>query len=216
VNVPSDHRSQVCEFLKRTTQTLAASLSAYWPSDSLGRNDPAEQNLVIHFGHQLLTANFAVFGEGLQWRTTGRIDLVALAPADDWFLAFEAKRLLCNKPQECADSILADVRRLRNFWLSDHKEGEWLGTGRERAALRCRTGIGIVGGLLWSRRGMPSPLLDFSNGHGKHPNGRFEMLSRELIDAEATLPTPMLTWQKKRHGQYHLLAAYFVVANPSG
>src|SRR4051812_39238168 len=91
----SDPRLVVSTLAHRTAESLRTSFENFWPSDGAGKNDPCEQNVSMHLAHHLLTDGFSVFAEVFhphvrRQGSKGRIDVLGIAPAGEWFLAFEA------------------------------------------------------------------------------------------------------------------------------
>lgn len=140
---------EICSLIRDVADSIAASLEVYWPADAFSRNDPAEKFLSFHFAHILLTEGFAVFAEadhpGVDdWVIRG-IDLLAISPQRDYFIAAEFKRHTYRSMKRSID----DIERVERFQLNKDLNSESLGREPTRVLESCQTGIGLIAGLNW-------------------------------------------------------------------
>lgn len=204
----TDPSDVVRDLMNATAQSLGQSFENYWPSNPEGGNDPCEENIVVHLGHQLLDQGFSVFAEA--HCDGGRIDLVAVDVAKSLFLAFEAKRLLCNKPEESLDLMVTDLERLNEFNLKS-PTASWLHTQKRSDVVReCREFIGVVAGLVCVVEGSRSKknLMDFWTAETSVSNKNYFAFNQRLSSANAALLDPILAW-KENETSYHLLSIFF-------
>jgi hypothetical protein len=199
---------RVEDLLAESARSLKRSLANYWPADHESRNDIAERNLSLHFAHAMLCQGFSVFAEadhpdsdsvGIQG-----IDLLALSPANDWFLAFGAKRIFSFLR---IASVLADVERLASFWLNHKLDFDDSICSIVRG---CNLGVGIVGGLSWLSESESKIYAFWDNPQDWLGDERGIQLHRRIKELNGTWMKPFHV-RKYLSGEYYLLAAYFPI-----
>lgn len=222
--VPVRHADEIIGYLRATSASLGSSFRNFWPADEGGRNDPCEGNVSFHLAHQLLGHGFSTFAEvwhpflpaAEQRSKRGRIDLLGIAPGRDWFIAWEAKRILCNKFDQSILGMLDDVRRLESFWLNTRQQSGKFGEHRADVIRNCHCGIAVLGGLSWVASNSTAPLLS-RWGTGSAADGSIcEPLASKLATLNATWVEPIPIESHSKSGMYFLLAALFEIPHRSG
>lgn len=212
--IEKQQANELAVLIESAATSLVSSFERYWPSDEHDRNDPCEQNVCIHLAHAMLNSRFATFAEA--WHTDGgRIDLLGISPAGDWFVAAEAKRLLCNKPDECIASLLRDAERLNRFWLNERLRLESVGRHRIEIIKNCRCGIGLIGGMVWVNSRGESSLLDLWRRQRTNLTGTHAEFAAKMDALGTVWIEPRRLWFKEGRGGYYLLTALFRISRLS-
>ncbi|MEX2175263.1 MAG: hypothetical protein WD872_12955 [Pirellulaceae bacterium] len=149
----SNAKADLPAIIRRVAQSIGKSFEVYWPADENGANDPKEKNLSFHFAHVLLTDSFFVFAEANHPNHQG-LDLLAISPHRDFFIACEFKRHISNS---IADSI-PDLNRVASFSLNQKLRIGRVGENTMQTLSCCRTGIGLVAGLKWTSQSVMKEL----------------------------------------------------------
>jgi hypothetical protein len=151
-----------------TAKSLCKSFDAYWAGDAAGKNDSPERTLSLHFGHALLSRDFAVYAEadhphgystdtsGVN-RTSKWIDILGIDPSRTWFLSAEFKRQLCH---HFMSESIGDLTRVERFHLNPNHTEAQRGPDRMAVIRSCTTGIGLVAGLVWVKQGALPPRVE--------------------------------------------------------
>ncbi len=196
----------IADFLRQTAKAIGHSYSHYWPADEALRSDAAQRNISLHIAHVLLSQNFSVFAQANHSQPPTHIDLLGIAPSQDWFLACKFQRLYSTGRLQ---SVLDDVQRLETFWLSPRLTIEACGAHVARMANHCDCGYGLTAALHW----VPDPvgstkLFEFWREHrGK---GRvYEALAKKLTDLNADWQPPIVVQRFDGRGAYYLLSCFF-------
>jgi len=193
---------QISECLALAGASVGRSFAVYWPAH--GVNDACEANLSFHFAHVLLTRQFAVFAEACHPDDDVRgIDLLGIAPARDWFLAAEFKRLFAGT----LSSLLNDINRLRRFWLNAGPAVRRCGPAVVRVATECQRGYGLVAGLHWVGSRQRTDILDFwEDQASKDPSTTPEEASQSAQNTRVLWSKPIRVYNYP-NGKYVLLGA---------
>jgi hypothetical protein len=196
----------IANFLQQTAKAIGNSYSHYWPADEAKRSDAAQRNVALHLAHVLLNQNFSVFAQANHPEPPMNIDLLGIAPSQDWFLVCECQRLYGAGRLQC---VLDDVQRLETFWLSARLTIEACGEHVVRLADHCECGYGVVAGLHW----VPEPagrtkLFEF--WRDRRGKGRvYEAFAQKLAELNADWQPPILVRRFDGRGAYYLLSCFF-------
>jgi len=203
------HNEMINELLDLTAKSLERSFEMYWPAND--RNDPAERNLSLHFGHSLLTKDFFVFAEAKhqQPQILG-IDMFAIAPDRSWFLGCEFKRLSSIVR---LSSLASDIKRLCGFIPRTAYSTAVFGPMPSEVAACSKDGYGLVAGLHWvSHHRSSTRLLDFWTDHeALDLKGGYAKAATTMRTAKAQLLSPIVVIERPTGSRYYLLAASFPI-----
>lgn len=201
-----EKESEIAGWLQSTAESLKDSFDNFWPSDTAGKNDPCEQNVAFHFAHTLLSDGFSVFAEANHpHEAHGRIDLLALNPGQNWYLAVEFKKIWSGTQEALRD----DLNKLEQYWLSEF-DSDTFGQRRIESVKHNERGIGMVAGLLWVLNSDTSPLLEFWKTQGKSGGIKYANELLEIADRlNCVWLKPVKAWQETNGSKYYLLALAF-------
>ena len=194
---------------KRTAHTIDRALARYWPA-SAHANAP-EALLTQHLAHHLMNDGFLTIPEVRypDHSTTERLDLLAISPAADWYIAIETK-LLNHAGQ--LDLLLSDIRRLRRFALvPDHLYA--LPSDLHDTPPAPTHAVGLAAGLLWvGKHERPFSLRALWEANPDAPP--ISDATRAELDALSPSFLPLLTAFHAQTGRYELALIAFDIPSP--
>lgn len=162
----------------------------------------------LHLGHVLLNNGFSAFAEVPILHPVDpsncHIDLLAMSPDHTWFLASEVKRLFHN---QSLYSLVADVHRIRNFWINTKLTSEACGVDVVEAVGKCKRGFGLVSGMNWITKGSSLLAQYWDTDHVPQQGNAFD-------DAVAAVQghRHRAIIREYRSGTYWLLSSFFEIA----
>ena len=208
---------RVQEFLQDARRSWTASYSHCWPAEpplapSLG-SEFQSRHLALHLGHVVLNRNFSVF---LDVRHPGfprqPLDLLALSPGQDWFLACRFPTL---QGSGAVASVAQSARQLATFWLGPHLTIPACRSYIGRVARHCQRGYGLVAGSHWVlETSLPETFLpetsDVLDLWRRQEAGQPSDPSfGDAFPPGAQWPSPALLGQFPGVGSCYLLCVYF-------
>lgn len=191
-----------------TAESLAESYSHSWPADKEGAPHPSY--LCLHLAHVMLCEKFTVFaGAAHPEPAQDDIDLVGVAPSQDWFVACQLKPFV---DRESLQEWLPEVRRLRSFWLSGQLTIEACGEHIHRLARHCQAGHALAVAGHWAVEEDPDPeLLAGWRNQGTQAGGGGEF-AENLAAWNAQWFEPIAVRQYDGRGTFYLLGATFRIS----
>lgn len=144
------HDQALQRYLTKTAQSLVETYSHLWPAaDPVSRS--LQRNISLHLAHVLMEERFAVFAEApYPAEDQGTIDLLAIAPSQDWFLACQWLRFPNpEEPRATDDETPQAWARVQSFWLSDRLLIPACKKDLGRLAQHCEHGFIVLGGIHW-------------------------------------------------------------------
>ena len=197
--------AKIQRLLRLTAESLAESYSHCWPAHADGPKRPAECHICLHLAHVLLSEKFTVFAAAVHPDATQEdIDLVGIAPSQDWFLACQTNQLVDSRSLQ---KWLPEVQRLESFWLNDGLTIEACSEHIQRLAKHCHAGYGLAVGGHWVVEA-GTELLDYwSKRSAKVRRG--DEFAEKLAELGAEWYEPMAVRQYEGRGTFYLLGATF-------
>ena len=206
---PQSAAQLLAESVQDTARSISESLSHCWPKDednSIGRN------VALYFGHALLSQNFSVVvGAPHEDEHQQPVDLLAIAPGQDWFLAGDFFRL---QGADAAQSLQDHIAKLTSFWLSPKLTIEPCRLHLVGLAEHCAGGYALLTGWHWLPDGTEDsePLACWQGGTTSHSSWSG---CRESLDAlQARWLKPILLHQDAS-GQHLLMPVWFRIPRPA-
>lgn len=192
---------RIREILAETLRSWSTTYSHCWPREA-GTFEPPTRHLMLHLAHTMLSHDFSVFVDARHPGFPGQpIDVLGIAPGQDWFLACR------HAPLSPGDAQLVLPRlatQLAAFWLGPHLTADHSGDYMDRAARHCVRGYGLVSATAWT------------SGEGTFAPMAAEWGSQEglaygpaLAAADVEWPEPMTLGQSSRRGTCHWLTTFF-------
>jgi len=210
----TSHFDIITYVIECAATSIGRSFANYWPAND--ENDPVENNASIHVAHVLLADGFSAFAEAdhPDRQLAQGIDLFAVAPANDWFLACEFKKIFRG---ESIESMSNDVDRLAAFWLRTNYAQEMYGDNFARVASGCKIGYGLVGGLHWlPAKSNRSKILDiWTHPDDVEEESSYGQFAAKLHALGAILPEPPIAIQLPTGNRYYFLSAIFPLPIPA-
>lgn len=209
----SSHLDVITYVIECAAASIGRSFANYWPAND--ENDPVENNVTLHVAHTLLSDGFSVFAEADHPRRdlAQGIDLFAIAPTRDWFLACEFKKIFRG---ESVESMSRDVDRLTTFWLRQDYSLEMYGENFAKMSSKCGIGYGVVGGLYWLNASTErTAILDiWTHPDEVDESSIYGEFSQKLYALGAYLPKPPVAIHLPTGNQYFLLSTIFQLPCP--
>lgn len=195
---PHDHALQ--RYLTKTAQSLVESYSHLWPAaDPISRS--LERNISLHLAHVLMEERFAVFAEAPHPDVDqGTLDLLAIAPSQDWFLACQWLRFpYPDEDSKTDDEMPQAWARVQSFWLSNRLLIPACEKDLGRLAQHCEHGFVVLGGMHWIADTAPDQTLP--RGWQSGPNQGLEPLEGVNLPAPPLRSSPQAIRLRHLPGQ---------------
>lgn len=219
--VPAAQRKAVAEphdellqrYLTRTAQSMAESYSHLWPdADVMSRS--LERTLSLHLSRVLMEERFAVFTEAPHPdSSTSPVDLLGIAPSQDWFLAcqwlrFDSQETVENARREYVEALA----RLHRFWLSQRLVIPACRKDLARLANHCEHGFAVLGGIHWTTESAEDATLPI--GCQVEVDERSELAQSESVSPVPSLSRPVSIRLRSFPGQGTAFLVYRWLALP--
>ncbi|WP_138918625.1 hypothetical protein [Nitrospirillum viridazoti] len=103
--------------MKKTSESISASLRHYWPSKNNDNSGNAlhEGNIIAHLGHACIMKGWAIYQQAARHDTRGWLDLLAYEPNHQIQLRVEAKRFIKSVSYQ---GLLTDIDKINSFRLN--------------------------------------------------------------------------------------------------
>ncbi len=147
-----DMKSLLPPIMKDTADNLFRSFDTYWPfrvsnGSNLG-SDPDEKNLTIHLARVFLCRGYSVYAECPYPGTKEDLDLLAIDPSRELFIACELKKAKNENTDGPKDS-----EKIKKYWLTNLAMEESINPIRASNGKICKTGYALVARVIWNKPG---------------------------------------------------------------